>query len=464
MLPYHFLISAIILFCLTLNVSGQSKKDDRFAPFEMKYHSYWTPPEYTDFKSPFEYEKEVLKKLYVCEEEYLLGLSKRKTVLADMNLSKRQQSDSDQMLKKIKRLQELLEDLKAARNANAKSPDDQAMTVKSTRLEKEFGEQLESIRRSFRRTFTQQERNRLRNFRNRIILKTRGVKTTLNELPRICNSADYVVSDELLEVHKQAQQNLRKFSLTYWARIKVELPDEIASGPLFYWLEEITGDKKAQQFKNVYDELGHGYFSELIMEEFDAFEESPLKKDALSLTELWERKGQFSIFPDGSTERKIEKTSEPGGKVFLENLAKSPTYQRFFEMTPSQCEAAKDYLAEVKSKDKGFFEQTSISDLLGNVLLPHQLELIEERAAWREVELFGVVAAIVHGRLATSLKLNEKQKKQLTEKAKSIRETFEKYETEKAGRLDSELKVFLEANGLGELYSIAFGETPKTNE
>ena len=452
------IVSLAITFGLLHSIGFALQPNEAAKQFKISYHCYWTPSEFTKFKSPFEYEKEVLTKRYICEEEFLVDLASRGFVQKDLELSKTQLAAAADLRSEFIRLGETVEKVEALLSGNDGST---VVTKELEKLQKENAENRGKCLKSFRHNFDKAERRRLRNFRNRIILKNIGVKSTLLNLPELCSSSDYQVPKSIVVRHTAVGDRIRKFALVSRSLRKVKPPKELAKGRLVFWLSGVVGEEKAAEFKGFYDELGHNYFPELIIEEFNSFEDSELRNGGLSLEDLWERKGRLVIFPEGNSNRSISRSDGPGAKVLLENLVRSSTYQRFFELTQPQRESAAALLSEIKN-DESFFEENSAKDVLGKVLLPHQVNLLEQRAAWREVELYGVVASVLYGRLGDSMKLTPDQKEELLERAKSVPESFDEFEVAKDKRLDQELEKFFHSNGLEDLFVIAFGHTPST--
>ena len=421
-----------------------------FGFFKAKYHSYQSPP-YSSLKTHFEYQKEVLELTYLSKIEFLFEFSSLDWVSKDLALSTEQEKKFSVALEESKLIVAKAND--AVREFNEK-PVEYRFHASSKR---ELNDRLDGLReeldREYERGLTAQHRERVTQLLNRFDAKINGLEKVLLNLASRCNSSEEEVRD-----YARIESKIRGFCLTHRRQLPKNsgTKSKLTEGVLAYWVQDIVDEKLSEKLVDLYRELGHSYFPELILNELENVDSSPLKDLTTSLDFLWRIESKVNIFPNRTTERTVDELKKSGVLLFIRNLGYSPTYKRFFDMTHEQVRHAKSVYHDLKKAGEKPNEE-----VLADILLPVQMEMLDERIAWREVEVYGMGASMIHGRIGQQLGLTKEQKKQLIERSKEIKNLFQEHEAELDEMVYAQTREFLDKHGFENLFIEGFGPNPE---
>ncbi len=175
----------------------------------------------------------------------------------------------------------------------------------------------------------------------------------------------------------------------------------------------------------------------------------------ISLEQLWSTDAIVKFKDDGSIERKIEvkKEQNTGVKNFLTSLI-DPVYSAALELTPAQRGEVRELLANLESET----HQRSLQQIVDEVFLPHQKLLFDDYCLWREVDVYGFTASVLHGRLRKHLQLSQDEISELQTNAPEIAQKYEAvYQTVQSEFYDSYDDLFAQHH-LPAMCSLAFGD------
>ena len=170
-----------------------------------------------------------------------------------------------------------------------------------------------------------------------------------------------------------------------------------------------------------------------------------------NLAELWGWSSRLRLSALAVRSYDVRKI-DSGEKSLRLALTMDQSLIRYLELTADQ-------IADVNF---GLFSKSQVIRPLEKSLLPFQMELIEERGMWREIEVFGFVASIAKGRAKDFLGLDSATARMLLEKSAELASELEserrqEFET----RLSLVKQAFAEA-GEDKLYVKYFGAPSKS--
>lgn len=226
------------------------------------------------------------------------------------------------------------------------------------------------------------------------------------------------------------------------------------------WLEGVVSKPQVKSMLAEADEFGLTYYSgrevciflnlEPIIEELE-------KND--SLFDTWGTTSYAKVRPTGRMLFDFESGKDSAAIVFLANIALDSTLSNYLQLTSEQSDMAVSILGDAKRDD---WSDERLTEAIEDVLVPMQIDLVKERAVWREVEVFGFGPSVVAGRLGRKLALNKGERELLKNRAANMHEKVlqhAKEQYEKRLKLVDELFVDL---GLEGARQTLFGDSPNS--
>ena len=230
------------------------------------------------------------------------------------------------------------------------------------------------------------------------------------------------------------------------------------------WLDGVVSEENLESLHLKTFKNGLGYYPILEIYALDNLDEISAKiREAKDPMKLWEVTANTVVGPTGKFERRFSKDSGNGQSNLLGCLAFDLGYKDFFEMTSDQVTEARVELKKMLPKNG--LANVSLDDLkpdkkcFENILLPFQLELMEQRKLWREAEVYGIVPAIFAGRLGEQMQITDSDRKVLKNRAKAIVQSFNELAREShAKQLELIRDAFASADSI-DMYDRLFGKS-----
>lgn len=291
---------------------------------------------------------------------------------------------------------------------------------------------------------------------------TRQMETTVKEAlsSRQTNRLEQVELQFRLKVYPKevcaqlavAFPELKDAEIEEWLR-GTEGGREIIRNHIANWLESAIQEEKLRALKQEVSEFGlrHDPILELIGLDFYDNDIVGELRDVESIVELWDYSSKVVFSCTGVVDKTIERTKQPSGYGLLMALTISPSLQKYLELVPEQVTQSREIALRIKNK------KVDVKSALGELLLPHQLEHLQTRAVWREVELYGLGPCLMSGRLGKHIGLARLEYDSLKKSCpKFVSEMKQRLAEHDRSRFE-DLRTCFDVSGLSREFAESFG-------
>lgn len=333
-------------------------------------------------------------------------------------------------------------------------PDNKAARLAAVQ---EIGDQIDK---ALSRILDPVQRNRLRQLANQLELSRQNPKNVMLQLAALVEH-EFVPAAIALEKRVSKRELLQ---LNRELREEVERSGRKTSRDYFReWFAIALNEDQLAWLKS---ELDLHSFRPISIQEYRSLGdlgEFRNSLEGLTLEAAWRTQSTARLAPTGVFTFEVGETDESGATNVLLNCVFDATFRDDLLITGFQKADAEAILRKHYDKARGTYENLSFDTLVEELFLPHQMQRLEERTCWREVEIYGLLPCLVHGRLSRRLEISPEDRDRMIAEAPGLRTRLDAIDVENWRLRMQVWRRFFDDRGECEMFDRTFGDPPKSS-